>query len=230
MNCLEFRREKLQDPRRLSGEALAHQGECPQCLAFARSIDETDDRIGAALAVRVPEGLSERILLRHRDFGRPRLAVWALAASVVLAVLAVVAFGRFSGAPSDHYARLAIEHVMMEPKSLTTVRESDSGMLRSVVDGFGGTVTEPIGRIRYIELCPVGDGKGWHIVFETPEGLATLILVPEKRIRAVAIANASGWNALVRPAPRGYYAIITESPDMTAAVDRLIRKRIIWNA
>ena len=54
MNCLEFRREKLADPRRLSREALAHIGECAACRGFAIEVNENEERIAAALAASSP--------------------------------------------------------------------------------------------------------------------------------------------------------------------------------
>ena len=60
-NCLEFRREKLADPRHLSPDALAHLNECAACRGFAAEINENEARLAAALAVPVPEGLAERI-------------------------------------------------------------------------------------------------------------------------------------------------------------------------
>jgi uncharacterized protein DUF3379 len=225
VNCLEYRRMKLSDPRRLPPEAQAHERECAQCLAFAREVDEAEAAVAEALAVHVPEGLSERVLLRRRP-ARWWWAPWGLAAGLVLA--GAIAFHPFKAAAPDGYAKLAIEHVVMEPESFTTEQNNDPAMLRSAVHSFGGTLKEPIGRVRYIRLCPVEEGTGWHIVFETPEGLATLILVPDKRIASAGGADASGFDALVQPAPRGYYAIVTASRGNTVAVDRLVRQHIDW--
>ncbi|MGH8705842.1 MAG: hypothetical protein ACREUO_10545, partial [Burkholderiales bacterium] len=79
-----------------------------------------------------------------------------------------------------------------------------------------------------IRLCLVEEGFGWHIVFETPEGLATLILVPGKQLRGLQTASSGGWNALVRPARGGYYAIVTGSAAFTSRADRLLRERVDW--
>src|SRR5258706_134775 len=57
MNCLEFHREKLADPRRLSAEAQAHAHACASCAAFARSVDESDQGLEEVLASPVPDGL-----------------------------------------------------------------------------------------------------------------------------------------------------------------------------
>ena len=228
MNCLEFHREKLADPRRLSAEAQAHAQACANCAAFACSVDESDERLEEAVASPVPDGLADRIILRSRTKNRAWRA-WALAASVVLAVTVAFSFVRGSKNAADQYARLAIEHVMMEPESLTTVRNADPPALRTIVQEFGGTLKAPPGTIRYIRLCPVEDGTGWHIVFETPEGLATLILVPEKPLRATQSASAGGWNAMARPAGRGYYAIVTASAAATSRFERTVEERIDWN-
>jgi len=65
-------------------------------------------------------------------------------------------------------------------------------------------------------------------VFETQDGLATLILVPGKQARATEIATAQGWSSLVRPTASGYYAVVTASPEATARVDGVVRLRIAW--
>ncbi len=228
MNCLEFRREKLADPRRLASEARAHVGGCPTCSAFAREVDDSEQALDRALQAPVPEGLAERIIFQSR---RPRLAwrAWALAASLV----ASVAVGFFLGTsrqPVDGYARLAIEHVVMEPESFTTVQTADSQAFQAVVQSFGGKLKELPGKIRYIRLCPMEDGFGWHVVFETPEGLATLILVPGKRPPRLETASAGGWNALARPVDGGYYAIVTKSPAATSTFEKMLRECVTWNA
>jgi uncharacterized protein DUF3379 len=226
MNCLEYRRLKLADPRRLPPDAQAHERECAQCPAFAREVDDMDAAVAEALAVRVPEGLPERVLLRRRP-ERWRWTPWALAAGVVLA--AALAMYPREDAAAGGYARLAIEHVAMEPESLTTERGNDPGALPAVLHSFGGTLKEPVGRVRYVRLCPVEEGTGWHVVFETPEGLATLILVPGKHVAAAADVQSGALNALVQPAPRGYYAVVTTSRESTLAADRLIRRHIDWS-
>lgn len=228
MNCLDYRREKLADPRRLSADALAHAEGCPTCAAFAAEVDESERALDQALQTPIPEGLAERVIFQSR---RPRLAwrAWSLAASL----LAAVAIGFFFGTsrqPVDDYARLAIEHVVMEPASLTTVRNADPQAFRAVVQAFGGKLKELPGSIRYVRVCPVEGGFGWHFVFETPEGLATLILVPGKRPPRLERAAAAGWDALARPVNGGYYAIVTESPAATSRFERMVRERINWDA
>lgn len=228
MNCLEFRRDKLADPRRLPPEALAHLNDCAACRGFAAEVDENEARLAAVLDVPVPEGIAERIILRRKTQTRfsPRLGM--LAASLLL----TFAFGflQWKDAGSQEYARLAIEHVMHEPESFTSTRLADPELLRRVMHTFGGEMQASLGKVRYMKLCPVPEGTGWHIVFEAEDGrLATLILIPAKRMKTDAEqAQIGGWNAVARPGGQGFYAVIADSPDALAKADELVRQRVRW--
>lgn len=227
MNCLEFRREKLADPRRLPPEAQAHASGCPACGAFAREVDESERALDRALMTPVPDGLADRILFQSRR-RRSGWRAWALAASVLIAV--ALGFSFWDGSKkADEYARLAIEHVVAEPESFAVMRNPDPEAFRAVVQNLGGSVKDIPGKLRYIRLCPFEEGLGWHVVFETPEGLATLFLVPGKKPRAVQAASVDGWSAVVHPTGRGYYAIITASSDATSRFLQMLRDCIIWN-
>jgi hypothetical protein len=227
MNCLEFHREKLADPRRLSDAALAHARQCHACAAFAAGVDEAERDLEATLSVPVPDGFADRMILASRERQpRPRV-LWALAASLALAVAIGISWVAFQ--PAEAYARLAIEHVAHEPDFLTAIDRPDPDAFRRVVDNFGGRLNVSLGDIRTMKLCPVEEGVGWHLVLETPEGLATLILVPGKKLARAQRASLDGWNALARPARGGYYVVVTPSDEATTRVDRLVRDRVDWD-
>ncbi len=228
MNCLEFRRRKLADPRRLNPEAAAHLAACAACRDFAIEVNENEERLAAALHVPVPEGLADRVILARKAGARFAPRLWALAASVVLSF--GIGAHQWRDYRSPDYARLAIEHLLEEPESLTDMRIADPELLRQVVHNFGGTLEALPGRVRFMRLCPVPEGTGWHIVFETEYGLATLILVPRRMQAEVAHATVAGWNALARPAGQGHYAVIASSPEALAKVDALLRQRLRWRS
>jgi hypothetical protein len=229
MNCLEFHRAKLADPRRLPPDAQAHVGDCAACAAFAASVDEAEREVQRTLATTVPDGLADRILLRVHGT-RPAWKAWALAASVVAGVALAAAALLYRPAPAEHYARAAIEHVAMEPESFHQVNAGDEHALQELLRASGARLKAPLGAVRYVKLCPVETGTGLHIVFETPQGLATLLIVPGQPLAGLEQASADQWNALARPAGRGYYAIVTPSAPATAQADRLVRERIEWDA
>ena len=64
MNCLDFRRRIGAEPRSRDPELLAHRDACKDgCAAFWQRAQRFEDDIEAAMAVPVPEGLADRILL-----------------------------------------------------------------------------------------------------------------------------------------------------------------------
>jgi hypothetical protein len=204
--------------------------DCAACRTFAAEVDENEARLAAVLDVPVPEGLAERVILRRKTQTRlsPRLGM--LAASLVLTF--ALGFLQWRDVGSQEYARLAIEHVMHEPESFTSTRLADPQLFRNVMHNFGGELQASLGKVRYMKLCPVPEGTGWHIVFETEQGeLATLILIPAKRMQAQSEqATVGGWTALARPGGQGYYAVITQSPDTLGKVDELVRQRVRWRS
>ena len=226
MNCLEFRREKLADPGRLSDGAREHAARCATCSAFERDLDRAELRIERALEAPVPEGLAERILSRIGS--RRSWRGWALAASV-LAALGGFLLGN-SGETENAYARLAIEHVAMEPESLDSTDQADPRDFQAAVQEFGGTVRRLPGKVVYFTRCPVEGETGWHAVFQTGQGLATLIVVPGKRPKRSETALTAQWSALAEPIRGGYYVIVTGTPAATAAFEEALRSSIVWDA
>lgn len=226
MNCLEFHREKLADPRRLSAAAAAHAQECTACTSFAASVDGAERGLERALSVPVPDGLADRVILASREPPSRRRMLWAMAASFALAVAMGASWMALQ--PGNAYARLAIEHVADEPEFFSMVDRPEPEAFRTVVRNLGGQLSESLGDIRLMKLCPVEDGVGYHVVFETPEGMATLILVPGKKLARAQRASVEGWSALARPARGGYYVIVTPSEEATARVDRLVSERVRW--
>jgi hypothetical protein len=151
----------------------------------------------------------------------------ALAASMVLA--AGIGLLWLRSEPFPEHARMAIEHVMHEPESFVTTRNADPDFFRQVMQEFGAEMNTPPGQVRYIKLCPVPSGVGWHIVFETEHGLATLLLIPgESMGRRAEQISIGGWSALARPAGQGTYALVTNSPEALAAVDQIVKRMVRW--
>jgi len=228
MNCLEFRREKLADPRRLPDVARAHAAECATCSAFERDFDRAELRLERALETPVPEALAERILSR---IGMPRRPWrgWALAASVLASLGGGFLLGVWAET-ENAYARLAIEHVAMEPESLDSPDPADPRDFQAAVREFGGTVRWLPGKVVYFTRCPVEGETGWHAVFETGQGLATLIFVPGKRPKRPESAATAEWSALAEPIRGGYYVIVTQTPAATAAFEETLRSAVAWDA
>jgi len=225
-HCLAFRRAKLADPYRLPADAQAHLAGCPLCQAFARRIDAHEHRIARALDVPVPEGLEDRLLLGLRGRRHWPWRSLAVAASVVLSIGIGLA-GLKLREPYDP-ARFAIEHVMHEPESFAVARLADEEEFRAVLAHFGGELMQPLGRVRYMKLCPGPEGTGWHVVLDTGRGLVTLFLIPSAKLRQPSEKTMKGYVAMVQPGGRGYYAVVAQSEPAVAAFMGQMREKVRW--
>lgn len=84
MNCFQFRRLLLVEPRQLTPEQRAHRDECASCARLVRGVEQLEERLQKAALVPVPEGLAERVLLRHKIHSPNRWSTLALAERVLL--------------------------------------------------------------------------------------------------------------------------------------------------
>ena len=228
-NCIDFRREKLADPRRLSEAAEEHLIGCAACQAFSRRINAGERTLQQAVAVEVPDGLADRILAGSRSRVAQPLKLWALAASVVLSLGLGVQY--WHTAPDRERVALAVEHVMHEPEALMSTRLIEPQRVSQVLESFGAEVKVPMTAVRYVKLCPVPGGTGWHIVFDTPKGPATLLLLPQKdeRVRTIT-ASHRGMGVHVEPGGQGMVAVVAGDTDLAREAAGMLRQHVSWLA
>jgi hypothetical protein len=232
--CLDFRREKLADPKRISDSAQEHVASCAMCQAFARRIDKMEAAVAETLSVPLPEGLHDRILLRaheksHRS-GKTAWRIFTLAASVVLTVAVSLHISSESNGSSAQLALAAAAHAVDETAEIHSHRSLEASQFGLVLSNFGGAMQQPLGQVRYIHFCPIeGFGMGWHIAYDTPQGKVTLLLIPGQHSGPeTGTVQVEGMQVRVQRAGQGYYAVITDSMPALEAADRDLKTKVRW--
>jgi hypothetical protein len=220
MNCLEFRRASLSDPRRLDAAAMEHAEQCPACRDFHARGLEAESRLAAVLRVKVPEGLHARVLDRTAAARRP--VRWlALAASLLVAV--AIAF--FAAAPgNDPVALAGIDFVMYEEaQAIADAKPTDFRVLAKVAQAMGVSLSEQLGEIRYVGTCPFAGTTAHHVLVKTPLGKVTLLLVPDRPLGSRVVATAHGMQAAIVPVKAGSVAIIGGSGRSVVRTETLLK-------
>lgn len=229
MNCLEFRRLKLAEPRRASPEQLRHMQICPSCAEFSAREDEFESEMESALRVPVPEGFADRILLAHKLRHRSRVSPFALAASVVVGIaLATTMFLRAPGA--DAVAEAAIDHVLSEPEALQDRQPVSEQELADAFAVNGGQLNAAIGSATHLSRCKLLGSSVSHLVLSTPYGKATVIVIPQKIGSASSELDKSGLSAVAVPAGHGSIGIVAGSPKELRGVENMLLARVDWKA
>jgi hypothetical protein len=217
MNCIDFRREALAQPLRLSAPSQEHAAGCAACRAFLERQRQLDVELLDAVRVPVPDNLADRILVAHGLRDRRRPWGWAIAATVLLAAGIAWVPPFFSG---RSLASEAIAHVFHEPFALAAVDRHEPRVLDEGLASQGVRAAGALGQVTFATFCPSPAGRALHLVVTTPAGPVTLILYPsdgDRRRRA--LVESRGMTAILLPAARGSIAIVAPSRDQALAFE-----------
>jgi hypothetical protein len=222
MNCMDFRRAILVNPRAANDDAQRHARDCAACVDFRARAAALDAEIAEALDVPVPAGLEERILQAARSDRRDsRRRFLALAAS--LAGVAVVGAGAFVAMRDDPAALAGIDFVVEEEaNAILTAKPASPAELVRAVQTLGLDLPAQLGEIRYIGTCPFQGTIAHHVIVTTPQGKATLLILPDKPLEHRGTASARGLRSIIRPAGRGSAAVIAESSRGLERIEQMV--------
>jgi hypothetical protein len=242
LDCATCREMKLADPRASDPAVLEHLRRCPPCALFSSRIDAFEERLCATAEVPVPDGLAERVLLRRPRGGRLRRwyercldalggggrsawfgpALGGLTAGAALGIAVLVAYERRS--EPDPLARSIIAHVLSEPEVL---QQNDRVPRARVIDTlarYGGRLEGPL-EVRFLGQCFIEGKMVDHLLVETPEGLATLILVQGEAISQEPHTE-NRFTAVILPLQDASLGIVTGPGASAAEVQRLMKQSI----
>lgn len=193
MDCLELRRQLGTDPRLPDPAARAHLEACPGCRdAHARAL-AFDARIAQALAIGVPEGFADRVLLaqltaeRQRPGGRGFRYGW-IALAVAAALVLAVGIARRQGSVGTSLPDLVVAHVTGEEREALDLRAPlPSGDIARAFADRGVTLASVPPDVSYVQKCPVGAYKTVHMVMPRDnEGVSVLYVT---KYRAPGVTN-----------------------------------------
>lgn len=222
MNCLEYRRQLGSDPRHESAEMLEHRRACSGCAAHhARSLG-FELAFKRSLAVAVPDGLAERILLaqttseRGLRTRRNRRWTWAAAATVAFAVFGLIAYqlALFSPLP-----RQLVLHLQHEPEALLTHTPLPVAAIEERFRQRGVTLAAaPPAGVSYAQPCPVGMIGSVHMVMPEEEGPVTVFFLARHQERRGDYVDG-GMHVRAVPMTQGTLALVATDASRFDAIE-----------
>lgn len=224
MDCLELRRQLGTDPRLQDPSARAHLETCPGCRdAYARA-QAFDARIAHALAVGVPEGFADRVLLaqltaeRQGSRGRrfhPGWIALAAAASLFFAIVVV----RREGSVGKSLPDLVVAHVTGEERDALDLRAPlpSADVARAFADR-GVTLASVPPDVSYVQKCPVGAYKTVHMVMPRENEAVSVLYVTKYRAPGVTNFERQGLHGREVPIADGTLVMVAAN---TAPFDGL---------
>jgi len=210
MSFSEFRRLLGAEPRSQDPAFRLARDSAPEFAQAAAEAEVFEDKLESAARLPCPDRLLED--LQALPQGPARRARWmpmALAASLLVAVGATAWFWQLnpSWASVDAYL---VDHYRHDGQLLIdqadgSVSAEATRLLEALNLHAAPALTDIIGVIKY---CPTPDGKGVHMVLNTPQGPVTLIYMPETHVTDGEMLGFDRVEALLVDLPNGSAAII----------------------
>lgn len=204
MNCFEFRKICIAEPRSPNAGFRRHRAECPGCAAFAERQEGFERALARAIRIDVPPELSARLILRQTTQGVFPRRLLAYAASVLVALGAALAL--MWEPRSQEIDRLVMEHILDEPAHLMSQDELPIERVARVLANVGVTLRGELGVIRFADNCPGRPGA--HLVLAGRNGPVTVMIMPTRPVPTRQVLAHGGFSGIVVPAGTGSLAIV----------------------
>jgi len=219
VSCEQVRLQIGADPGRSAPELEQHLQECEFCRQFRAEMRILDAKIRRVLDQPPVSAGMPRFTARWRP--------WALAASVLLAMVAVL--GMWLLRPSDTLAREVVAHVQEEPESWLARQQVDAQSIDEALRGAGVKLGITSDRITYAQSCWFRGHYVPHLVVQTAQGPVTVMILRNQHVSARRAFQEQGMSGVIVPASQGSIAVLTQGGGANIdAVTAQLQQDVRW--
>jgi hypothetical protein len=203
VNCDEARRLIGAEPYVTSRELAEHLQDCRACAEFQLEMVALEANIRRAL---------EEPPVAARAHARRRAVVarsgWALAASILLAILAALVVWTLR--PSNSLAREVVAHVIAEPQSWASKDAVSPRALEEILRKSGVILGATPYSVVYASSCWFRGHYVPHLVVRTSHSLVTVLILRNEKVDARQTFHEDGLAGAIVPAAQGSIAVLGE--------------------
>ena len=235
MNCLEFRRRCLAEPRYKGKEFLSHMSKCEACRRFLAQTKDLDSRLANALRIDVPESLTARVKLKQHTQREKRKhqRMFALVASVLLLLGIAGGVLYTTSAPSISLHSAVVDHIEREWQQLVKQKSANGQAVATTLATIGAGVKPGSGNIRYASLCDFSEYGSAHVVVSGEQGPALVLLLKGKHVTQPRFLSGrenarSKTDGILVPTSNGSMAIVGTRGEGLYGIEVVIRNSIYW--
>jgi hypothetical protein len=226
VNCEHARLLIGAEPSALPAELHEHLKACDACTAFRTEMLALESRIQRAMQ-QAPLPAVPAMAPARRPRSPAPWRQWALAASVLLATALVL--GTWLLRPSDTLARDLVKHVNGEPDSWLSERHVDAAELAAALNRAGVALDLSSDKIVYAQSCFFHGHYVPHLVLQTSQGPATVLLLRHETITARRTFQEGGMTGIVVPAQGGGgIAVLERTRGDVAPLARQMQQDVRW--
>jgi hypothetical protein len=222
VNCEHARLLIGAEPRRSTPELAQHLQSCAACAQFREEMLGLESYIQRALQ-RPPDIGAIRVAPRAAPLQQWRQ--WALAASVLLASVAVL--GVWLLRPTDTLARDLVAHVQEEPESWLSSQQVSAPGISKALHGAGVEFDLTSDKITYAQSCWFHGHYVPHLVVQTAQGPATVLILRHEEVKGPRNFHEAGMNGVIVPVQSGSIAVLARGGNVDL-VARQMQQDVRW--
>lgn len=240
MDCANYRRSVLADPRDENPQLRAHSESCPDCREYTLRLLRFEGRLERALRVTAaPAGPATVVPLRRPEaldsVRRRRRRGWlAMAASVLIAI--VVAGGLWLGSSGPSLAADVVAHMAEEPEAWArTDIPVPAPDLARVLQNTHMRLKPDAVMVSYAASCLFRGHRVPHLVVQTSMGPATVMVLVHESVGKAVPFDEEGYRGVIVPVPgHGSLAVLVHDQQGDLSAVREIAARvqgaIVWTS
>jgi hypothetical protein len=240
MNCAQYRRAVLADPRDANPELRLHRDGCRECLEYTERLLRFESRLERAVRVSVPAAAEARVVpLRApappsaAPSGLKARRGWlAMAASVL--ILIAVAGGLWLAEPHSSLAADVVAHMAGEPQawSRTDIPAPAPELAHALGDAHL-RLDPRAGMVSYARSCLFRAHHVPHLVVQTEMGPVTVMVLVHESISKPERFDEQGYHGVILPVPgHGSLAVLARGqspgPDMLRQIASRVQDALVW--
>jgi hypothetical protein len=236
MNCAQYRRAILVDPRDANPQLRLHREGCRECLEYTERLLRFEGRLERALRVSIPAaGAASVVSLRTPALRRasPSRPGWlAMAASVLIVV--AVAGSLWLAQPHSSLAADVVAHMAGEPQAWarTDIPVPTPELAQALRDAHV-RLDPKAGMVSYARSCLFRAHHVPHLVVQTETGPVTVMVLAHESVSKPERFDEQGYHGVILPvAGHGSLAVLARGqspdPDMLKQIAARVQDALIW--
>lgn len=234
MNCLEFRRQLLEDPFRTEQALLAHEAECPQCETFARDLRAQETRLRALLNEPSPPpelGANIELAIQLDRTTRSRRNTWFAAAASLTLVIGATLVSLVSETwerGNMALAQTVLHHIDDEAHHLREAGPISDQRVKYVFARFGAELNQEIGQVNFAAECLMKTRNGVHLVLPGEHGPITVFYMPGETVSEEVEIDSARFDGVIVPTEWGSVAVVGENGEALQPLTQKLASAVSW--
>ncbi len=130
--------------------------------------------------------------------------------------------------PTDTLAHDVVAHVQHEPDSWLAAQQLNAQSIGGALRGAGVALDVTSDNITYAQSCWFHGHYVPHLVVQTAQGPATVLILRHEQVRGARSFHEAGLNGIIVPATQGSIAVLSQRDAGLEQLAQQMREDVRW--